>query len=141
MFSQKWHDRFMHLAEIVSTYSKDPSTQVGALIVNTERHPISMGYNGLPADMEDDEELLNDREEKYKYIIHAERNAIDNSVGSLYNSVLYVTHPCCEICAQYICDNGIKTIVWKGDEAFSERWNTDAAVAIFHKYDVNIIIL
>ncbi|NCA14162.1 MAG: hypothetical protein EBS89_08535, partial [Proteobacteria bacterium] len=71
-----WDRWFLGLAHYVSTASKDPSTKVGAVIVDAERRVVSVGYNGLPRGVEDSEERLHNREVKYKMIIHAERNAI-----------------------------------------------------------------
>lgn len=141
MFNEKWNRRFAELARHVATWSRDPSTKVGAVIVDQERHPISLGYNGLPKEMLDDEKILNNREEKYKYVIHAERNAIANSPSSVEGCTMYVTHPCCSACAEFIAKSGISTVVWIHNKEFSDRWNSTDAEVIFKQNKVNIIIL
>ena len=79
----KWHKRFLEIAKEVSTWSKDPSSKIGAVIVDSNtKQIISQGYNGFPRGIVDNLEVLNNRELKYKYVIHAEINAIFNA---LYN--------------------------------------------------------
>ena len=75
----KWDKRFLELAKHIGTWSKDPSTQVGAVIVRPDKSIASVGYNGFPAGMPDDEELYADRAEKFCRIIHAEMNALNYS--------------------------------------------------------------
>jgi dCMP deaminase len=71
-----WDLRFLTLAKTVSTWSKDPSTKVGAVIVDKNRRVVSLGYNGFPKGVKDTIEKLEDREQKYKHMVHAERNAM-----------------------------------------------------------------
>ena len=80
----KWDKRFLELAEHVSTWSKDPSTQVGCVIANDDRRVVALGINGFPKGIEDSEERLNDRETKYKYVVQlrAERLCERNGLGS-----------------------------------------------------------
>ena len=125
--SQKWDKRFLDVATLVSTWSKDPSTKCGAVIVNPKRHPISVGYNGLPKEMPDDPAILNNRIEKYKHVIHAEANAILNADISVADCALYVTHPCCENCAEFIADSGIRRVVYPSNPEFEARWNAEPA--------------
>ena len=72
----KWDLRFLKLAEHISNWSKDPSTKVGCIIVGEDREIRSTGFNGFPRGIEDSEERLNDRTQKYPLICHAEENAI-----------------------------------------------------------------
>ncbi len=72
MINSKWDKRFMKLAREISTWSKDPSSQIGAVIINDERRILATGYNGFPKGIRDTEERLNDREQKYPMIVHAE---------------------------------------------------------------------
>ena len=74
--SEKWDRRFLELAEHISTWSKDPSTKVGCVVVGEDREIRSTGFNGFPRGIEDDAERLEDREQKYPLICHAEENAI-----------------------------------------------------------------
>src|SRR6056300_417538 len=80
----KWDQRFMQMAQMVSTWSKDPSSKIGAVAVNDEKRILATGYNGFPRGIADTEERLNNRDEKYPRIIHAEMNVLMNA---LYNGV------------------------------------------------------
>ena len=70
----KWDMRYMALAKEVSTWSKDPSTQVGTVAVGSKGQVLSQGYNGFPRGVDDDISRLEIRETKYKYVVHAEMN-------------------------------------------------------------------
>lgn len=115
MMSEKWDNRFLKLAKEISTWSKDPSTKVGAVAVNNERRILATGYNGFPRGIDDSEERLYDRAEKYPRVIHAEMNAIYNASYngvSLDGSTLYVWGlPCCSDCAKGVIQVGIKRVV------------------------------
>ena len=118
-----WEEFFMGNAIIASARSKDPSNQVGACIVNSENKVLSVGYNGLPHGMNDDEfDWLSTGEQtgeikniKDYYVVHAERNAILNYRGNmkdLKDSTLYVTwYPCVE-CTKEIIQVGIKKVIY-----------------------------
>ena len=112
MFSQKWHKRFQDLAQHFSTWSKDPSTQVGAVIINENKIIVATGYNGFASGVEDSDERLNNREEKYPRVIHAEINAILNANASVRGCILY-TWPfqCCCPCSSLVIQSGIKMVV------------------------------
>ena len=85
----KWDFRFLDMAALIANWSKDPSTKVGAVIVDKNNRVISLGYNGLPSSVPDDPEILNNRFEKYKYIIHAETNAILTANSSVKDCSVY----------------------------------------------------
>lgn len=109
----KWDYYFMNLAKLSASMSKDPSTKVGASIMAPDKSVLSVGYNGLPPDMEDTEDILNNREVKYKYIIHAERNAVNFALRKHISDgcTLYTTLIPCEECYELIRNNKIKKIV------------------------------
>jgi dCMP deaminase len=122
--SFKWDTRFLDLAQVVSKWSKDPSTQVGAVIVRPDKSILSIGYNGFPRKMEDTLELLNSRDEKYSRIIHAEINALLQAKTDLTGCTLY-TYPfmCCDRCAVQMIQSGIETFVFpKATDKLLERW-------------------
>ena len=102
----------MGIAKEISTWSKDPSTKVGAVIVRDNRI-LSCGYNGFPSGVEDDNRL-SDRETKYRLTIHAEVNAILNAAKNgiiLNDSTLYVYGlPVCVECAKSIVQSGISKV-------------------------------
>src|SRR4030095_6132808 len=92
MLSNKWHIRFMELARHVATWSRDPSTQTGSVIVDPETKRVrSMGYNGFPRGVKDTEERYADRPTKYKMIVHCEANALMNADLSVRGCILYTT--------------------------------------------------
>lgn len=98
----------------VSEKSKDPSTKIGCILINQNNRIISCGYNGIPKGLEDSDNRLNNRTEKYKFVEHAERNCIYSAAQhgiSTLNSTLYINgYPCCD-CARAIISAGINKIV------------------------------
>jgi len=111
MFSDKWIRRFLDMADTVSSWSKDPSTKVGAVIVDNQKRIISVGYNGFPRGIDDSTERYEDRQLKYSLVSHAERNALDNADVSLHDTTMFVTLMPCSDCAKGIIQRGIKKIV------------------------------
>jgi len=115
-----WDQYFMGVAILSSMRSKDPNTQVGACIVNQKKRIIGIGYNGLPVGLSDDEFPWGNEgpflETKYPYVVHAEPNAILNSIEKLDNATMYVTLFPCNECAKLIIQSGIKEIVYLSDK-------------------------
>ena len=112
-----WDDYFMGVALLASERSKDPSTQVGACIVDEQNRILSTGYNGFPHGCSDDEfpwgRNDDEGETKYAYVVHAELNAILNASGkSLSGSKLYVGLFPCNECAKAIIQAGVKEVVY-----------------------------
>lgn len=111
----------MGVALLSAKRSKDPSTQVGACVVNEDKRIIGIGYNGFPTGCKDedfpwgktDENRLNT---KYPYVVHAEPNAILNCSSNLKGATLYVTLFPCNECAKLIIQSGIKHIVYMSDK-------------------------
>ena len=134
-----WNQRFLSLAEHISTWSKDPSTKVGAVIVDADRRIISTGYNGFPRDVEDLDQRLNNRDVKYEMIVHGEINAIVFANQSLQGAVLY-TWPFmpCSRCAGIVIQSGIRTVVapyndnprWKSSFELTEQMFREAGVRL-----------
>ena len=117
-----WDGRFMRLAECISEWSKDPSSKIGAVIVDSNRRIVSTGYNGLPRGVVDSDERLSDRELKYRMVLHAEENAILFAKQDLDGCSLYVTKmPPCSHCAALIAQSGIKRVYAPKSE-IPERW-------------------
>lgn len=116
-----WDEYFMGVSLLSSYRSKDPSTQVGACIVNENNKIMSVGYNGFPIGCSDDE-FPWDREgepydTKYPYVCHAELNAILNNDGaSLQGCRIYVALFPCNECAKAIIQCGIKEVVYLSDK-------------------------
>lgn len=123
----KWDHRFLGLARCVSSWSKDPSTKVGAIIVRPDRTIASTGYNGFARGVWDIEDRLNDRDTRLHYTIHAELNAILTAHEPVKGYTLYCTLPPCAACAGAIVQSGITSIVIPKDgpynaKSFSDRW-------------------
>lgn len=116
----KWDNRFLDMAKLVSTWSKDPSTQVGAVIVDNDNRVISLGYNGFPKKILDNGRLEN-RDQKYNIVVHAEANALLFANKSVSGCTLY-TYPFqpCSRCASLIIQSGIKRVVTIRNN--DERW-------------------
>lgn len=107
-----WDEFFLGLSKYYSQRSKDPSTKVGAVIVRSDKTVAGMGYNGFPRGMEDKEEYLTNREEKYPRIIHAEINAKDSCTDqSLNGYTMYSTFMCCDRCFVQLANKGINRFV------------------------------
>jgi len=110
----KWDGRYLRLAKEVASWSKDPSTKVGAVAV-LNGMVLAQGYNGFPRGIKDSEEKYLDRETKYQYVVHAEMNCIFNAAMngvSLYGSTLYIYPlPACHECAKGIIQCGVERVV------------------------------
>lgn len=118
----------MGLAKYVSTASKDPSTQVGAVIVDRQKRVVSLGFNGLPRGIDDSQARLFDRETKYKMIVHAERNAMLFAQRSMHGCTLYTWpfQPCSQ-CAGLVVQAGIERVVSVPND--NPRWQDDFRLA------------
>jgi dCMP deaminase len=103
----------MAVAEEVAKWSKDPSTKVGAVIFDSSGRILSTGYNGFPRGVYDHEERYLDRETKYKFVVHAELNAILNATQPLTGDYLYVTLSPCSECAKAIIQSGIVSVTYR----------------------------
>ena len=127
-----WDGRFLGLAAHIAGWSKDPSTQVGCVIVGPDREVRSTGFNGLPRGIADTRERLEDRELKYPLICHAEENAIMHAarIGiSLKGCTVYVTWPPCTRCARSLIQAGVSEVVYPASAKVPERWAEDFTLA------------
>jgi len=116
-----WDEYFMGIALLSAKRSKDPSTQVGACIVNQLNKIVGIGYNGFPIGCSDDElpwdrDSSSQNETKYPYVVHAEANAILNSTKDLHGSRIYVALFPCNECTKLIIQSGIKEIIYLSDK-------------------------
>lgn len=127
--TEKWDRRFLELANHIATWSKDPSTKVGAVIVRSDRTVAAIGYNGFPRGVLDHAERYADRDQKYPMVVHAETNAIINSRESLEGCTLYVTPiPPCSTCTGLIIQRGITRIVIE-QKKDPEKWKKEFEIA------------
>ena len=114
-----WDEYFMGVALLAAKRSKDPNTQVGACIVDSNNIILSTGYNGFPIGCSDDEYPWNREgdDTKYPYVVHAELNTILNANGkNLRGSRIYVSLFPCNECAKAIIQAGIKEVVYLSDK-------------------------
>ena len=124
----KWDSRFMSMARLVASWSKDPSKKVGAVIVDSKNRVVSLGYNGPPRGVEDDPSV--NRDTKLRRTIHAEGNAILFAQGGTEGCTLYVTHHPCGPCAAIIIQAGIvRVVIPDGEGTLSHRWKADICEA------------
>ena len=145
-FTDKWHYRFMEVADLVASWSKDKSTKVGAVVVGPDREIRSTGYNGIARGVSDEIPERFERPTKYDFTEHAERNAIYNAclIGAcLKDCTIYVTLMPCPDCARAIIQSGIKMVVtrklpddpnapkggWREALVYSEQMFEEAGVA------------
>ena len=138
-----WDEYFMSIAKLSAMRSKDPSTQVGACIVDKDNRIVSIGYNGFLNGCSDEDfpwsregEFL---ETKYPYVVHAEQNAILNARGkSLEGCRIYVNLFPCHDCARNIIQSGIKSVYYLEDK-YAESDSTKAAKYMFEKAKIELI--
>ncbi len=141
----KWDERYLALAKEVSTWSKDPSTQVGAVTVGSKKEVLSQGFNGFPRNINDTDERYNNKETKYKFVVHAEMNAIYNATysgTSLDGATLYVYGlPICSECAKGIIQVGIKKVIVEKSKEL-DNWNDSVKLskAMFDEAGVELVI-
>jgi dCMP deaminase len=123
---KKWDIRYMKLAQEVSTWSKDPSSQIGAVAIAPTGQVLSQGYNGFPRGISDQIERYTNREIKYDFIVHAEMNCIYNASFngvSLKGSTIYVYGlPICNECAKGIIQVGASRVVTNTFNSEGDRW-------------------
>jgi dCMP deaminase len=136
-----WHQYFMGIALLAAKRSKDPSTQVGAVIVTPDDRIIGVGWNGMPKvqpNWDNDgsfswsKDSKDPLENKYMYVVHAEPNAILHASESVKGCTMYLTWFPCSDCAKTIAQSGISTLVYLKENA-TDRYKTsmEAAKRIF----------
>jgi dCMP deaminase len=107
----KWDNLFLNMAVNVSKMSKDPSTQVGAIIVSSDNRKMSFGYNGFVCGIEETDDKWK-RPTKYNYVQHAELNAVINCPFDKTGCTLYCTHQPCHRCLEMAAQSGIVRVVY-----------------------------
>lgn len=130
MANFKWDHRFLELAKTVSTWSKDPSTKVGAVIVDPLNRIVSVGYNGFPRGCDDSTALYENREIKYARTVHAEVNAILTAGQGRSTGATLYTWPFqpCSTCSGLIIQSGITRVV--SCYSYETRWVANFAQAV-----------
>lgn len=143
LFDGKWCDRFLALSREIAKWSKDPSSQVGAVIVNDQRQVVGMGYNGFPRGTSDHPDIYANRPEKYRRVVHAEVNAVLNATSSTKGATIFVTHPPCSQCMALLIQAGVKAVVCEEPDAgIAERLKEsfEAAQQMAEEAEVNVFM-
>lgn len=142
-----WNERFIELATLIGSWSKDPSRKIGAVIVDKDNRIVSTGFNGFARNILDDQMRLNDKDTKRSLMLHAEENAILYAKQDLTNCKLYISGlPPCIHCASMIIQSGIKTVYFKNlreDKSVSEFWqkNLETSKNLLNEANVELIEL
>jgi dCMP deaminase len=139
--SKRWNEYFLRQALLASTMSKDPSTKVGAVIVDYEGIVLATGFNGFPRGIVDSPGRLADRDTKLRYMVHGEMNAVLSAARNgvkLYGSTMYIAAqgkdgvwggPPCVRCAVECIQAGVKHIISFPFKTVPSRWAEDLAIA------------
>lgn len=132
-----WDLRFLDMARLVATWSKDPSTQVGAVAVGHRRRILGQGYNGFPSGIRDLDERYQNRDMKYGLVVHAEANVIYNAcrVGVMLETAtvyVYGMYPCPE-CVKALAQVGVSRIAFMLGESqnlsyWQEQWGLSESI-------------
>lgn len=137
----KWSERFLDLANHIATWSKDPTTQVGCVIVDKQNRIVSVGFNGFPRGVKDLVERYDDRPTKHLFVAHAERNALDNAPLSVEGCTLYSPLLPCNECAKSIIQKGIKKVVSYQPTADVPHFNWDVTKKMFLEAGVQLYLI
>lgn len=133
----KWDKRFLDLSELAGSWSKDPSTKVGSVIVDQKKRIVSLGFNGSPRGVEDAEE----RSKKLLRTVHSEMNSLHFANRDVEGCTIYITHPPCANCASHLIQRGVRRVVfYRGSDEFLERWgdNYREALSMFREAHVEV---
>jgi dCMP deaminase len=134
-----WDEYYLSMAMIASTRSKDPSTQVGAVLVGRDHSFVQPGYNGLPRQVRDEPDVLGDRKLRLLCTIHAELNALHMCHRDVRGSTCYVYPlPPCAACTAHLIQAGVERFVsikptpelaarWGGEDAEMATWMRECA--------------
>jgi dCMP deaminase len=146
--STKWNKRYADLAKQIASWSKDPSRKIGAVAVGDKGQILAQGYNGFPRGIIDTNERYENRELKYKLVVHAEMNVIYNATYSgvsLDGAKLYVYGlPVCNECAKGIVQVGIKEVyISKESIELSQHWTElwAKSVDMFEEAGLQVFII
>lgn len=135
-----WDKRYIEMAQLVASWSKDPRKQVGAVITK-ENYIMGIGFNGFPRGIEDTRERLEHKELKLKLILHAEVNAIMNARGQ--GDTIYV-FPClpCMPCFMQLVQTGIRRVVTSQlSLGRKTSWDDDLVKQIASEIGVEILFI
>lgn len=145
---RKWDLRYVELADTVASWSKDPSTKVGAVLVRPNNSVAATGFNGFPPGEDDAPELYLDRTYKYAHVVHAEANALNFFGETAKGFTLYTSFPCCPDCTRLAGEAGVTRIVSAGlpsgrarkwTDEWSERLKESAEIAKTYGIEMEVL--
>lgn len=139
----KWDLRFLKIAHEVCTWSKDPSTKCGCVLVK-DRRVIATGYNGFPANISDTFERYNNREFKLAVVVHAEKNALFNAAkngSTTEGCTAYITWPPCCQCASALIQAGVTLVVCPNPNTAPTRWVENFLLANELLFEAGVTVL
>lgn len=136
-----WDTYFLQMAEAASAKSKDPSTKVGAVIVRPDQTIASTGWNGFPRGVNDSPVRYDDRQTKYRFVCHAEANAVVAARCDLTDHTIYVTLPPCHECAKLIIQAGIRRVVAPRSDVSRWQESFDTANMMFWEAGVRVNLI
>lgn len=127
----KWHNRYLDMCDLVASWSHDPSSKFGAVIVDKNNRVVSLGFNGFASGFEDLPERWNDRPFKYKHVLHSEENAILQAKRDLDGCTIYIQTVPCSNCMSRIAQVGIKKVICRQPtEDYLSRWSVDKPLQV-----------
>jgi len=139
----KWDTRFLRVAEEIRTWSRDPGTKVGCVLV-LDKRILSVGFNGFPQNLSDSLDLYEDRDYKLAVTVHAEANAIMNAAkngAKTQSCTAYVTFPPCSQCAAALIQAGVETVICPDPADAPERWRASFKLANNMLYQSGVKLL
>lgn len=136
--TEEWDRRFLELADHIASWSKDPRTKVGAVIVDDKKRIVSLGYNGFPRGVHDAGTRYEDRAIKHMFVAHAERNALDNAPLMVEGCTMYSPLLPCNECAKSIIQKGIACVV-SYDPDREDTFNWHVTMTMFKEAGVQLI--
>lgn len=142
-FLSHWDLRFLRIAHEVSSWSRDPGTKVGCVLV-LEKRILSVGFNGFPQNLSDSLELYEDRQYKLAVTVHAEANAILNAAkngAKTQSCTAYVTFPPCSQCAAALIQAGVTMVICPDPANAPERWRASFKLANEMLYQSGVKLL
>lgn len=136
-----WDIRYLQLAQQVASWSKDPSTQVGCVLIDDYGRPLSFGFNGFAKGLEDTYDRWHNREVKYRFVLHAESNALLNSVGRVDGCTAYVTMPTCVHCLSQLKQAKVGRVVFiHPTDEFNSRWDMGEILEIADELNIPVTV-
>ena len=143
ILSPRWRERYLTKADAwAKDCSKDPSSQVGCILVSDDGAELSTGYNGLPRGVQDLDQRISQRPEKYLWMAHAEENAITNAARHgvrLQGATAFVTFAPCSRCAGMLINAGVATVVYRDAQTRMPADEWRVAQAKFSEAGVKLI--